>query len=166
MPAAPVSKWGTRPGSRATADKVWNQVERIGGERGWYFGDPLWRLRGFIDRVLAGPGRRGRPHGDGTPRVGDALDFWRVLVADEGRRLLLLAEMRLPGEALLEFKLDTKWDKAVDLSMTAKFLPRGLTGILYWYAMYPFHVVLFKNIIENISELAGTHLYEHPQRIR
>lgn len=147
-------------------DKVWEQVERIGGERGWYFGDPLWRLRGFIDRLLAGPGRRGRPHGDTTPRVGDALDFWRVLASDKGRRLLLLAEMRLPGEALLEFRMDPVWDKAVDLSMTAKFLPRGLTGILYWYAMYPFHVLLFGNIIENISDLAGTHLYESARRVR
>jgi uncharacterized protein YbjT (DUF2867 family) len=148
-------------------DRVWEQVARIGGERGWYFGDPLWRLRGLIDRLLAGPGmKRGRPHGSGTPRVGDALDFWRVLAADPGRRLLLLAEMRLPGEALLEFRMDARWENAVDLSMTAKFLPRGLTGILYWYAMYPFHVVLFKNIIENISDLAGTTLYEPARRVR
>ena len=146
--------------------KVWEQVARIGGQRGWYYGDPLWRLRGFIDRLLAGPGRRGRPHGDSAPRVGDALDFWRVLVADQGRRLLLLAEMRLPGEALLEFTLETHWEKAVDLTMTAKFLPRGLTGILYWYAMYPFHVLLFANMIENISDLAGTHLYDRPRRVR
>jgi uncharacterized protein YbjT (DUF2867 family) len=146
-------------------DKVWEVVERIGGERGWYYGDPLWRLRALIDRVLAGPGRRGRPHGTGSPRVGDALDFWRVLASDKGRRLLLLAEMRLPGEALLEFRLDPLWEKTVDLSMTAKFLPRGLTGMLYWYAMYPFHVILFRNIIENISDLAGTHLYEPPRRV-
>jgi len=146
--------------------KVWEVATRIGGEQGWYYGDPLWRLRGFIDRILTGPGlRRGRPHGNGTPRVGDALDFWRVLTSDEGRRLLLLAEMRLPGEALLEFKLDSKWGNAVDLSMTAKFLPKGLTGILYWYAMYPFHIVLFKNILKNISDLAGTHLYEPPRRV-
>lgn len=146
--------------------KVWDVVHRIGGEQGWYFGDPLWRLRGLIDRLLAGPGmNRGRPRGDKDLRVGDALDFWRVLASDEGRRLLLLAEMRLPGEALLEFKLDSRWGNAVDLSMTAKFLPRGLTGILYWYAMYPFHVVLFKNIISNISNLAGTHLYEPPRRV-
>lgn len=147
--------------------KVWDIVQRIGGEQGWYYGDPLWRLRGLIDRMLAGPGtQRGRPHGDKTLRVGDALDFWRVLTSDEGRRLLLLAEMRLPGEALLEFKLDTKWENAVHLTMTAKFLPRGLTGLLYWHAMYPFHVVLFKNMITNISDLAGTHLYEAPRRVR
>ncbi|QJB56464.1 SDR family oxidoreductase [Pseudodesulfovibrio sp. zrk46] len=146
--------------------KVWEVVQRIGGEQGWYYGDPLWRLRGFIDRILAGPGMsRGRPHGD-KPKVGDALDFWRIIASDEGKRLLLLAEMRLPGEALLEFKLETHWENAVDISMTARFLPRGLTGILYWYAMYPFHVVLFKNMIENISSHAGTHVYSPPERIR
>lgn len=147
--------------------KVWQVVERIGGEQGWYYGDPLWRLRGFIDRILAGPGlKRGRPHGEEVARVGDALDFWRVLVCDEGRRLLLMAEMRLPGEALLEFKLDTHWENAVDLSMTAKFLPRGLVGILYWQAMYPFHLMLFSNMIKNISSQAGTHLYSPPERIK
>lgn len=156
---------GYRARLQGDQDKVWDVVERIGGERGWYYGDPLWRLRALIDRVLAGPGRRGRPHGAGSPRVGDALDFWRVLASDKGRRLLLLAEMRLPGQALLEFRLDPLWEKTVDLSMTAKFLPRGLTGMLYWYAMYPFHVLLFRNIVENISALAGTHLYEPARRV-
>ena len=157
---------GYRARLQGDPDKVWETVARIGGERGWYYGDPLWQLRGFIDRLLAGPGiRRGRPHGDGAPRVGDALDFWRVIASEPGRRLLLLAEMRLPGEALLEFKLNAQWDKAVDLSMTAKFLPRGLFGMLYWKAMYPFHVVLFRNMIENISRRAGTYLYEPPKRV-
>ncbi len=158
---------GYRARLQGDPKKVWETVERIGGKQGWYYGDPLWRLRGFIDRLLAGPGMsRGRPQGDDTPRVGDALDFWRVLVSDEGRRLLLGAEMRLPGEALLEFKLETHWENAVDLTMTAKFLPRGLAGILYWYAMYPFHLILFGNMIENISRQAGTHLYEPPHRVK
>lgn len=148
-------------------EKVWDVVERIGGEQGWYYGDPLWRLRGFVDRLLAGPGlKRGRPRGVKAPRVGDALDFWRVIASDKGRRLLLLAEMRLPGEALLEFKLDSQWKNAVDLSMTARFLPKGLTGIFYWYAMYPFHVLLFNNMIRNLSTHAGTHIYDKPRRIR
>ena len=146
---------------------VWKTVERIGGEQGWYYGDWLWRVRGVIDRMLAGPGlSRGRPQGNETPRVGDALDFWRVLTSDPGRRLLLLAEMRVPGEALLEFKLDTHWENAVDLTMTAKFLPRGLFGILYWYAMYPFHLMLFGNMIKNISHHAGTHIYDKPKRVK
>jgi len=144
---------------------IWKVVERIGGEQGWYYGDPLWELRGFLDRLMTGPGLvRGRPQGQDQARVGDALDFWRVLVSDE-KRLLLLAEMRMPGEALLEFKLSSHWDNAVDLSMTTKFLPRGLAGILYWYALHPFHIILFQNMIENISSIAGTHLYGRPQRI-
>jgi len=144
---------------------IWKVIERIGGEQGWYYGDPLWELRGFLDRLMTGPGlKRGRPQGQDQARVGDALDFWRVLVSDENR-LLLLAEMRLPGEALLEFKIDPHWDNAVDLSMTTKFLPRGLAGILYWYALYPFHIMIFQNMIENISSLAGTHLYGRPHRI-
>lgn len=147
--------------------KVWALIERIGGEQGWYYGDPLWRLRGFIDRLLAGPGMsRGRPRGSEPVRVGDALDFWRVLASDPGRRLLLLAEMRLPGEALLEFRLDSQWENAVDIVMTARFLPKGLLGILYWFAMYPFHILLFRNMIGNISAQAGTHLYSGPERIR
>ncbi|MFH1914605.1 MAG: SDR family oxidoreductase [Pseudomonadota bacterium] len=146
--------------------RVWKLVERIGGEQGWYSGDPLWRLRGFIDRLLAGPGMsRGRPRRDEAVRVGDALDFWRVLASDPGRRLLLLAEMRLPGEALLEFRLDTHWENAVDITMTARFLPKGLAGLLYWFAMYPFHVLLFRNMIQNISAQAGTHIYSGPDRI-
>ncbi|MBI9081581.1 MAG: SDR family oxidoreductase [Pseudodesulfovibrio sp.] len=145
---------------------VWKVVERIGGERGWYYGDLLWRIRGFIDRLLTGPGlRRGRPHSQETARVGDALDFWRILAVTPGERLLLKAEMRLPGEALLEFKIQTQWEKAVDLSMVAKFKPTGLRGILYWYAFYPFHIVLFKNMIQNISREAGTHIYSPPKRI-
>jgi len=150
----------------ATPSQVWAALVRLGGDEGWLYGNLLWKIRGLADKLIGGPGlRRGRRHPEEL-RVGDALDFWRVLASDKGRRLLLLAEMRLPGEALLEFKMDAQWGNAVDLSMTAKFLPRGLTGILYWYAMYPFHVVLFKNIIKNISDLAGTTLYEPARRVR
>ena len=150
----------------ATPSQVWAALVRLGGDEGWLYGNLLWKIRGLADKLIGGPGlRRGRRHPEEL-RVGDALDFWRVLASDKGRRLLLLAEMRLPGEALLEFKMDAHWGNAVDLSMTAKFLPRGLTGILYWYAMYPFHVVLFKNIIKNISDLAGTTLYEPARRVR
>jgi len=146
-------------------EKVWKLVQRIGGEHGWYYGDPLWRLRGFIDRLMAGPGLvRGRPQGQNETHVGDALDFWRVIAVDE-TRLLLLAEMRMPGEALLEFKLETQWDNAVDLSMTNRFLPKGLAGIIYWYALYPVHTMIFRNMMENISRQAGSHLYSPPQRV-
>lgn len=145
---------------------IWKVIERIGGEEGWYFGDPLWRLRGFMDRLLGGPGiRRGRTHPD-TVHVGDALDFWRVVDVRDERRLLLKAEMRLPGEALLEFRLTPLWQKAVEMTMTASFHPRGLSGLLYWYAMYPFHALIFRNMIENIAGMASVHLYEPPRKVK
>lgn len=145
---------------------IWKVIERIGGEEGWYFGDPLWRFRGFLDRLIGGPGvRRGRTDPE-TIRIGDALDFWRVVDVREQKRLLLKAEMRLPGEALLEFKLTPLWEKAVELKMTASFMPRGLFGLIYWYAVYPFHNLIFRNMIENIAGMASVHMYEPPKKIK
>lgn len=126
---------------------VINRIWAIGGKSGWYYGDWLWKMRGFLDQLFGGVGiRRGRKSSvDIAP--GDALDFWRVLVSNrEERRLLLFAEMKLPGEAWLEFKLDT--DQV--LTQTATFRPLGLAGRLYWYAVYPFHGFIFNGMINNI----------------
>lgn len=145
---------------------VWKIIERIGGERGWYYGDPLWRFRGWLDSLLAGPGlKRGRRDPD-KARVGDALDFWRVVDVLEERRLLLRAEMRLPGEALLEFRLTPHWENVIEMKMTASFMPKGLMGIAYWYGLYPLHMVMFANMIENITQAAGMHLYEGPRKVK
>ncbi len=145
--------------------EVWKIIERIGGEHGWYYGDPLWRLRGWLDSLLAGPGlKRGRRDQE-RARIGDALDFWRVVDVQEERRLLLRAEMRLPGEALLEFRLTPHWENVVEMKMTASFMPRGLPGIAYWYGLYPLHMVMFSNMIENITQAAGMHLYEAPRKV-
>ncbi|GAB7022004.1 SDR family oxidoreductase [Salidesulfovibrio brasiliensis] len=147
-------------------DDIWKVIERIGGEQGWYFGDPLWRFRGFIDKLIGGPGvRRGRTDPDAI-HVGDALDFWRVVDVRDRERLLLKAEMRLPGEALLEFRLTPLWEKAVEMKMTASFMPRGLFGLLYWYAVYPFHSLIFRNMIENIAGMASVHMYERPKKLK
>jgi hypothetical protein len=131
-------------------EAVFRNIWQIGGENGWYYGNWLWRLRGFIDKLTGGVGlRRGRTHPD---RIypGDALDFWRVLLADaEGKRLLLYAEMRLPGEAWLEFRLD---DRDV-LYQTATFRPKGFRGRLYWYAMLPFHFFIFEGMIRRIATI-------------
>lgn len=128
-----------------TLDNIW----RIGGETGWYYGSWLWKIRGFLDKLNGGPGlRRGRTH---TTKIfpGDALDFWRVLLADRaGKRLLLFAEMRLPGEAWLEFKID---DNNI-LHQTATFRPKGLKGRLYWYSVLPFHFFIFGGMIRNIAK--------------
>lgn len=129
-------------------EKALENIWRIGGETGWYYGSWLWKIRGFLDKLNGGPGlRRGRTHPDKI-FPGDALDFWRVLLADKkGKRLLLFAEMRLPGEAWLEFKID---DQKV-LHQVATFRPKGLKGRLYWYSVLPFHYFIFGGMIRNIS---------------
>lgn len=121
----------------------------IGGEVGWYYWNWAWSLRGFIDQCLGGVGlRRGRT----VKRhllPGDALDFWRVLVADyEKKRLLLYAEMKLPGEAWLEFRIEDNF-----LIQTATFRPKGLLGRLYWYFLYPFHLFIFRGMAKKIATL-------------
>ncbi|WP_153799112.1 SDR family oxidoreductase [Foetidibacter luteolus] len=125
-------------------DRIWS----IGGERGWYYGNALWKVRGLIDKAFGGVGlRRGRTSAMKIDS-GDALDFWRVLVADKlNKRLLLLAEMKLPGEAWLEFQVISKEDKLY-LLQTATFRPRGLLGRLYWYSVLPFHYFIFNGMID------------------
>jgi len=130
---------------KAVLENIW----KIGGENGWYYGNWLWKIRGFLDKLSGGVGlRRGRTHPNKIS-PGDALDFWRVLLADKkGKRLLLFAEMKLPGEAWLEFKID---DNQV-LYQTATFRPRGLRGRLYWYSIVPFHYFIFGGMIRNIAK--------------
>ncbi|GAA5221881.1 SDR family oxidoreductase [Membranihabitans marinus] len=124
-------------------EKIWS----IGGENGWYYGDWLWKLRGHLDRMVGGVGlRRGRTSKTSI-EVGDALDFWRVLYANkEEGRLLLFAEMKLPGEAWLEFKLEED-----QLIQTATFRPLGVMGRIYWYGVLPFHGFIFKGMINQIT---------------
>lgn len=122
-----------------------NRIFELGGKNGWY-GQGLWKIRGFIDKIFSGPGlRRGRRHPSDL-KEGDALDFWRVLYADrrEGR-LILLAEMKLPGEAWLMFKVHKNklWQKAV-------FRPKGLWGRMYWFMVLPFHGFIFKGMIKKL----------------
>lgn len=124
------------------------RIFAIGGESGWYYGNWLWKTRGMMDKMFGGVGlRRGRTHPSHLDN-GDALDFWRVLLADKkDRRLLLFAEMRLPGEAWLEFRIDE--DNV--LHQIATFRPKGVFGRLYWYSMLPFHYFLFDGMIKNIA---------------
>ncbi|MHA6249981.1 SDR family oxidoreductase [Pontibacter sp. CAU 1760] len=125
-----------------------NKIWSIGGETGWYYGNWLWRLRGLLDKMVGGVGlRRGRTNLTSI-KAGDAVDFWRVLYANKNDgRLLLFAEMKLPGEAWLEFKI-------VDdrLEQTATFRPLGLLGRLYWYSVLPFHGFIFRGMLKNITK--------------
>ncbi len=131
-------------------EEVWANIVSIGGDRGWYYGSWLWKIRGYLDKLVGGIGlRRGRTHPTDI-HAGDALDFWRVLAVDhEQHRLLLFAEMKLPGEAWLEFDIRQKEGRKV-LYQTATFRPHGLWGRLYWYGVLPFHYFVFNGMIRNV----------------
>lgn len=133
-------------------ERVWQRVWEIGGERGWYYADSLWAMRGLLDKLFGGVGlNRGRTNVSDI-HEGDALDFWRVLVADkQSHRLLLFAEMQLPGEAWLEFRM-TDVGGVRSLVQTATFRPRGLLGRLYWYSVLPFHSFIFRGLIKKLVE--------------
>jgi hypothetical protein len=128
---------------------AFSPIERIGGDSGWYAWNWLWRVRGFVDLVLGGVGvRRGRPGAD-VLRVGDTVDFWRVERFEPNHFLRLVAEMKLPGRAWLEFEV-TGDDSASTIRQTAIFDPVGLFGRLYWYALYPFHQLIFGGMLRRI----------------
>ena len=146
--------------SRATAaapQALWRVVEGIGGDTGWYSFPLAWEVRGWLDRLVGGVGlRRGRRH----PRdlyVGEALDWWRVEELEEGRLLRLRAEMRLPGLAWLEFHVEHEPGGGSRLRQRATFFPRGLLGQLYWWAVTPFHGIVFGGMLRNISRAAERH---------
>lgn len=129
-------------------------IQRIGGDTGWYFGNWLWQLRGFLDLLVGGVGvRRGRRHPEEL-RVGDALDFWRVEKIIPGHELLLRAEMKVPGRAWLEFETTEIDDNRTEIRQTALFDPKGLFGLAYWYALYPLHQIVFYQMLRNIGKAA------------
>lgn len=132
-------------------NEVTNNLWAIGGKRGWYYWNWIWNLRGFLDKLVGGVGsRRGRTSNINIS-PGDAIDFWRVLLADKiNKRLLLYAEMKLPGEAWLEFKIVERHGETF-LSQVATFRPRGLWGRIYWALMFPFHIFIFKGMAEQIT---------------
>lgn len=146
-----VAKFGEVP-----AKNIFDAVQSIGGRSGWFRANWVWKLRGLIDKLLAGPGlNRGRRHPIDL-RIGDSLDFWKVVDLKEGKRLLLLSQMKLPGKVWLEFSIE---DEA--LVQTFYFLPKGLLGRLYWVLTKPFHIFAFsgiaKGIIKRAQELAVGH---------
>jgi len=136
------------------AAKVWEAIEKIGGEHGWYGSGFLWYLRGLLDRMLGGVGlRRGRRDPNHL-HVGEALDFWRVEELIPGKKLRLYAEMILPGKAWLTFEVSEE-DGKTKVVQEASFSPRGLGGQLYWLAVLPFHSLIFPTMLRNIVKEAG-----------
>jgi len=137
--------------SNIEASKVYQSFISIGGENGWFDFDFLWELRGIIDKLIGGVGlKRGR-RSQCDLRISDCLDFWKVVDLKENERLLLYAQMKLPGEAWLEFKI-----KDNKLIQSAYFYPKGVLGRLYWYALIPLHYFVFNNMIKSIIKKAKT----------
>jgi hypothetical protein len=133
------------------ASSLFRSICRIGGKRGWFHNNWMWRLRGIVDRSLMGVGTlRGR-RSNTELRVNDVVDFWRVEDLADDKRLLLRAEMKLPGRAWLEFLIDGEAGKN-RLSVKAFYQPKGLAGKIYWYLFLPFHHIIFIDLIRQIEK--------------
>ena len=143
---------------RASPERVFDVLTRLGGKDGWFRYNRLWRLRGVLDRFVGGPGwQRRRRHPDQLS-WGEPLGFWRVSEIERGRRLTLRAEMRVPGVAVLDFELSPasmpNGAAATMLTQTARFRPKGLLGLLYWYVVLPFHGPVFDGLFNGIRRAA------------
>jgi hypothetical protein len=169
--ALPPPWGGTRFGTRlvdsrtrvveAAAPRAFAPVRRLGGRAGWYWGNAIWKLRGALDLAVGGAGlRRGRRDAERL-RVGEAVDFWRVERYEEDRLLRLSAEMRLPGRAWLQFEVTPLGEASTEIRQTAIFDPAGLAGLVYWYALFPVHSLIFDGLLRAISARAEA---EPPQR--
>ncbi len=138
----------------AAPARVFKMISRLGGSTGWLYFNWAWSLRGWVDRLVGGVGlRRGRRDPEQI-RIGDAIDFWRVEVVEPDRRLLLRAEMKLPGSAWLQFETFPFEAGQTRLVQTAFFAPKGLLGLIYWYVLYPIHRIIFAGMIRNIAKYA------------
>jgi hypothetical protein len=140
--------------SSASPERLWRIIEGIGGEHGWYSFPLAWSVRGWLDRLAGGVGlRRGRRHPHDL-HTGDALDWWRVEKLEEGRLLRLRAEMKVPGAAWLEMIAEPGPDGGSVYRQRAVFVPRGLAGHAYWWAVSPFHAAVFGGMARNITSTA------------
>jgi hypothetical protein len=134
-------------------EQAFGPIARIGGGTGWYYANWLWGARGLLDLLVGGVGvRRGRPHPERL-RVGDAVDWWRVEASEPPRRLLLAAEMKVPGRAWLEFEVVPAAEGAT-IRQTAVFDPVGISGLAYWYLTYPVHQLVFAGMLRQIARAA------------
>jgi uncharacterized protein YbjT (DUF2867 family) len=150
----------------ARSEEIWPAVSSIGSETGYYYANWLWRIRGVIDRLCGGVGL-GRGRRSQTELYpGDAIDFWRVVDVQKPNYLMLSSEMKLPGEAVLFFRLKELDDGHVELQQIARFLPRGLLGLIYWYAVMPFHHYVFNGMLQGIAKSSGKIIHLGPERFK
>ena len=139
---------------RANSEQAFAPIQRIGGRTGWYYANWLWTLRGWLDLMAGGVGmRRGRRDTE-TLRVGDIVDCWRVEAVEPGQRLLLMAEMKLPGRAWLEFAVQAAGTDGAVIRQTAIFDPVGLWGLAYWYGVWPLHQLVFAGMLRGVARMA------------
>jgi hypothetical protein len=150
----------------ARPEELWSAVSSIGGENGYYHADWLWRIRGIMDRLCGGVGlSRGR-RSQTELYPGDALDFWRVVDVRKPDYLMLSAEMKLPGEAVLSFRIKPLENGQVELQQVPRFLPRGLLGLLYAYSVMPFHHYVFNGMLKGIAKASGKTIRHGPERFK
>ncbi|MBI2995163.1 MAG: SDR family oxidoreductase [Candidatus Melainabacteria bacterium] len=146
-------------------DEVWRPLIRIGGATGWYYGDWLWQFRGLLDLFFGGVGpNRGRRH-PVELRAGDVLDFWRVINVEHAKKILLVAEMKLPGEAVLEFELNKIDENKTKLVQTARFIPNGFGGIAYWNSVTPLHNLIFNGMLRGIAKATRKKIIDGPRLV-
>ncbi|MBN2418627.1 MAG: DUF2867 domain-containing protein [Deltaproteobacteria bacterium] len=156
---------GFRVRLKALPEQIWPAIRRMGGNNGYYYGDILWKIRGWMDTLAGGVGlRRGRRHPEYL-QVGDSLDFWRVLDVEPPERLILVAEMKLPGEAILDINILQQGDTS-ELLIGTRFRPRGLYGVFYWYSLLPAHDLLFGGMLKAIACKVGCPILKGPETFR
>lgn len=151
---------------QAEPGDIWKELVKIGGENGWYYADWLWQLRGLIDKLLGGVGmRQGRTDPEHLNK-GDIVDFWRILEAAPERRLLLTAEMKVPGSAILDFSIIRRGDSLSELHQIARFIPRGMSGMLYWYSVTPLHELIFSGMLGRIAAKVEKPIISGPEFVK
>ena len=159
-----IMKCGYRAIVKGFDQNLWAAVVRLGGQTGYYGADFLWKIRGVIDVLTGGVGlSRGRRSKESL-HVGDALDFWRVLSLKKPSKLLLLAEMKTPGEALLEINIHDVGNDQCEIVLLSRFLPKGVMGILYWYVLYPSHQYVFTQMLKGMVNASGLKFVSGPER--
>jgi ligand-binding SRPBCC domain-containing protein len=140
---------------QADPEEAWQPIIRIGGKAGWYYADWLWLLRGRFDQLIGGVGMgRGRTNPDNL-QAGDVLDCWHVEAVELQTRLLLKVDMKLPGQAYLDYRILPDKKETTEIEQTAYFLPRGLLGIIYWFAVLPAHHFIFRGMLRGIARRTG-----------
>lgn len=145
--------------------EIWTPIIHIGGETGYYYGNSLWALRGLLDKLFGGVGlKRGRRNKN-ILRAGDVLDFWRVVKVSDYSDLLLIAEMKLPGIAILGFKLNKVAENKTEIIQIARFQPKGLIGIAYWYLVMPLHNLVFNGMLNGIAKATNKNILRRPQKV-